>query len=143
MPGAALSYTVNGTAVVADMNVGANPGNGMDHITLKGDHFDAATSKTHSVTINLYNTTGTGTFKCSDNLDAITTKQWTNFTYNNTLINTPDTSNPTGPRKITGDCLVTVTGWATKSGEHYIGTFSTSGVPMVDITNGAFDLTRP
>ncbi len=134
-PGAELTYTVNGTAVVADKCITVTPGNGMDHITLGGTHYDAATSASYSLTINLYNTTGAGTYKCSDNALG-TAKQGTNLTYNTTLINSPD-------RPLVGDCLVTVTGWATKSGEHYIGTFSTSGVPKVDITNGVFDLTRP
>lgn len=141
-PGAALNYTVNGTAVVSDKYIMATPGNGMDHITLRGTHYDSSTAKTYTLTINLYNTTGTGTYKCSDNLANPTTNQWTNLTYDTTQINTPDLKNPAGPRTIMGDCTANVTAWATKTGDHYQGSFSTSGVTGVDIQMGVFDLAR-
>jgi hypothetical protein len=140
-PGPVFKYKLNGTIDVAsDKNVGAVIDG--DHTLLTGSFFNEPTRQTFTVGIDLYNVTAAGTYKCSDNLDPSTKKPWTSFTYNRFTVNDIDPMNPTGKRIIEGDCTVVITAWAGQKGAHFVGTFTVTH-PQFDMTDGAFDLTRP
>ena len=152
--GATLTFSANGTALVMDHNVHATSTDG-SKISLGGDHGEIkdGSYQTWSLFIDLANTTGPGTYKCSDNNLTVTTMPRTELTYAipgvaGGNLNAPDLQNITGPGlPFTGDCTVVVTSWATKAGDNYVGTFGATGIMgtsgmTLEITDGVFDLTR-